>query len=153
MYSQAMYGRKTGRKQCMYTCAPSTLIEYQCFSLFRHQPTISAVGALNEAHPKASVNWKHALFFLVNVKDVIFNLLCIFFLSKKRLLLAGAWCHNQAMGIAELMLSQLKVSLLLFSLLLNVSCTIYVLLCIRRRSSDVYLGMSPNQNGGSNRMY
>ena len=32
-------------------------------------------------------------------------------------------------------------------------CTIYVLLCIRRHSSDVYLEMSPNQNGGSNQMY
>ena len=38
-------------------------------------------------------------------------------------------------------------------LVVRLYCTIDVLLCIRRHGGDVYLGMSPNRNGGSKIMY
>ena len=52
---------------------------------------------------------------LVNVKHVMFNLLCRAFLDKKRLLLTGGRCNNQDVDIVELrvelLFRQLKVSL------------------------------------------
>ena len=72
----------------------------------------------------------------------------------KRLMQQPRCGHCGAESVAVALPAESKPDLVFPTFLcVRLYCTIYVLLCVRRHSSDVYLGMSPNKNGGSSLMY